>query len=242
MTLAHTCTIDTEWLEIDSHDGQRFGIYVARPPRASVGGAGPGLLLLQEIFGVNEHIRAVAAQYALHGFTVYAPDIFWRQAPRFDVGYGPEDAAQARALLAQLDMALTLQDLACAASALRKAVGPERKIASLGYCLGGRLAYLTAAQGLVDAAVSYYGGGIHAVLERPLNVPVLLHFAEQDHLIPPEAVAAVQAALGANPQVQIHTYPGADHGFNCWARAMYQQRTALLAHGRTLEFLARTVA
>jgi carboxymethylenebutenolidase len=219
------------WLPI-GHEG--FEGYLALPPA----GAGPGLVLWQEIFGVNAHIRAVAEQYALAGFVVLAPDVFWRQARRIELGYEGEERQRGRELAAQLQPDTLQADI-------RSAVGTLRSLpatagcgtGSVGYCLGGRLAYLSAALADLDAAVSYYGGGIHDRLELAPRIRGALqfHYAEHDEHIPLEAVEKVRAALGAH---EVHVYAGARHGFNCWARASYHVPSAALALGRSLTFLA----
>ncbi len=225
--------VDTCWIEI----APGFAGLLALPPA----GHGPGLVLWQEIFGVNAHIQAVAAQYALDGFVVLAPDVFWRQAPRVQLGYEGADRAQALALMQGYGADDALADIAAGVAALRSR--PEvggRKVGSFGYCMGGRLAFLTAATTEVDAAVAFYGGGIHGQLERApaIRCPLQFHYAGHDDHIPPEAVARVQAAL---PQAEVHVYPGAMHGFNCWARASYHAPSAALAHGRSLAFLAQAL-
>ncbi|CAD5372529.1 Carboxymethylenebutenolidase [Rubrivivax sp. A210] len=212
-----------------------FDGWLALPPA----GRGPGLLLWQEIFGVNAHIRAVAAQYALDGFVVLAPDVFWRQQPRVDLGYVGADRERALALMQAHGAAETTADIAAAVAALRARPEVAGGMASLGYCMGGRLAYLTAAGGGVDAAVAYYGGGIQGQLDRAAAIacPLQFHHAGLDDHIPPAAVDAVRAAFTGKP-AEFHRYAGAQHGFNCWARASYHAPSAALAHGRTLAFLA----
>jgi carboxymethylenebutenolidase len=198
-------------------------------------------VLWQEIFGVNPHIRAVAEQYALDGFVVLAPDTFWRQAPRVELGYEGADRAQAFGLMTGYAGADALADISASVAALR--ARPEvagAKVGSFGYCMGGRLAYLSAATAGVDAAVAFYGGGIHAQLDRAAAVtcPVQFHYAEQDDNIPLDAVERVRAAM-VGKVADIHVYPGAHHGFNCWARGSYHAPSAALAHGRALSFLAQ---
>lgn len=222
--------VKTQWTDITPG----FAGYLALPPA----GSGPGLVLWQEIFGVNEHIRAVAEQYALDGFVVLAPDAFWRQAPRVELGYEGADRQQAMSLMQGYAAPDALADIATSVAALR--ARPEvggRKLGSFGYCMGGRLAYLAAATAGVDAAVAFYGGGIHGQLDRAsaITCPMQFHYAERDDHIPLEAVARVQAAL---PRAEVHVYPGAMHGFNCWARASYHAPSAALAHGRATAFLA----
>ena len=220
--------------------------YLALPPA----GRGPGLVLLQEIFGVNEHIRAVAEQYALDGFVVLAPDLFWRQAPRVQLGYVGPDWERALSLMQAYTAEQAVADLGVAVQVLRArtevctAEGGAARVGALGYCMGGRMAWFAAATAGVDAAVAYYGGGIHANLERVATVrcPLQFHYAGHDEHIPPGAVASVretvQKALGP-ARAEVHVYEPAHHGFNCWARASYHAPSAALAHGRSLEFLAR---
>jgi carboxymethylenebutenolidase len=225
--------VKTQWIDIAAG----FGGYLALPPL----GHGPGLLLWQEIFGVNAHIRAVAEQYALDGFVVLAPDIFWRSAPRVELGYEGTDRQQAMALMQAYapDHASADIDTAVRALRARTEVGGA-KVGSIGYCMGGRLAFQTAASTDVDAAVPYYGGGIHMQLERARTIrcPMQFHFAERDDHIPMSAVQAVTDAM-AGKQAEVHLYPGAMHGFNCWARASYHAPSAALAHGRATAFLAQ---
>jgi carboxymethylenebutenolidase len=229
--------VRTEWISVPAPGG-RFDAYLALPPA----GRGPGLLLLQEIFGVNPHIRGVAEQFALAGFTVLAPDLFWRQARRVELGYVGAEREQALALMRSVTREDAVADMSASVAALRARPECGPHVGAIGYCMGGRLAYTAAALCNVDAAVAYYGGGIATQLDlAPLiRCPVLFHHAERDASIPPEAVAAVQAAMAAAPAAAaFHLYPGAEHGFNCWARATYHPPSAALALGRSLEFLAR---
>ena len=232
MNLAPSLPVTTQWIELDpGHQG-----YLALPP----GGSGPGLLLFQEIFGVNEHIRAVAEQYAADGFVVLAPDVFWREAPRVELGYVGDDRTRGMALAQSLQLPQLLADMATALAVLRDR--PEvggRKVGTLGYCMGGRLAWLAAAATNVDCAVAFYGGGIHTMLDRAAAVrcPLQFHYAEHDDHIPPAAVEQVRAAV-AGKAAELHVYPGAHHGFNCWARASYHAASAALSHGRATAFLA----
>ncbi len=227
--------VSTSWTTIHGRAGS-FDAYLALPPA----GSGPGLLLLQEIFGVNEHIRSVAGQYALDGFVVLAPDVFWQQQRRLDIGYTPQDIQRGRALAMAADRNALQRDLADAVLVLR--ARPEvqgRGVGAIGYCLGGRLAYLAAATAGVDAAVAYYGGGIQDMLELAprIRCPMQFHYGALDANIPLSAVDKVRSAMAAQP-AEVHVYDSADHGFNCWARGSYHAASAALAHGRTLQFLA----
>lgn len=233
------CT--TRWTSLPAEDGL-LDAFVALPPA----GRGPGLLLLQEIFGVNAHIRAVAEQYAQSGFVVIAPDLFRRQATRVELGYVGEDRERALTLMRGLSREQAVADMAVALAALRAMPECTGRIGALGYCMGGRLAFAAAALCGVDAAVCYYGGGIAAqpdlaALAARITVPVQFHHAGHDPSIPPEAVAVVRTAMATAPaaaQTEFHDYPDAQHGFNCWARAAHDPASAVLAQGRSLVFLA----
>ncbi len=224
--------VHTQWLDL----APGFAAYLALPPADR----GPGLVLFQEIFGVNEHIQAVARQYALAGFVVLAPDMFWREAPRVQLGYDGADRQQALALMKAYGAPEALADVATSVAALRARPEVTGKVGALGYCMGGRLAYLAAATTSVDAAVPFYGGGIHTQLDRASDItcPTQFHYAEHDDNIPLSAVDQVRQAVTGLP-AELHLYPGAHHGFNCWARASYHAESAALAHGRALVFLAQ---
>ncbi|WP_322103771.1 dienelactone hydrolase family protein [Paraburkholderia sp. J41] len=228
-------SVSTRWIDIPAGNDS-FGAYVAAPR----GGKGPGIVIVQEIFGVNEHIRDVVEQYALDGYVAIAPDVFWRTAPRVELEYAGADRDRGIELLQKTDVNLAVQDIGATAEALRKLPECAGKVAAVGYCFGGRLAYLAAAQGFVDAGVAYYGGGIQNQLDlaSKVTVPMLFHYAENDHGIPLDAVGQVQASFAGRPNAEFHLYPNAEHGFNCSMRASYNQNAAALAHGRTLSFLA----
>jgi carboxymethylenebutenolidase len=228
--------VTTSWIQIEGAAGS-FDGYLALPPA----GSGPGLVLFQEIFGVNAHIRAVAEQYALDGFVVLAPDVFWQQERRVELGYDGADMQKALAMMGKIDPPSIGRDITDSVAALR--ARPEvgtRKVGAIGYCMGGRLAFTAAAIAGVDAAVAYYGGGIHNQLDLVPRIggPIQFHYAELDANISAEAVEKVRAAVAGKP-AEVHTYPGANHGFNCWARGAYHAPSAALAHGRSLQFLAQ---
>jgi carboxymethylenebutenolidase len=233
---------NSQWIRVETVDGA-FDAYLALPPSGQTANA-PGIVLVQEIFGVNEHIRGVADQYAMDGYVVLAPDIFWRAAPRVELGYSGDDWARAMELRQSVDIEKAVADIAATAKALRGKLDGGAKIAAVGYCFGGLLSYLSAARGLVDAAVPYYGGGIHNYLGEAaqLNVPVQFHYGALDSHITPDIVTSVTEAVKSRPNTEVFVYPGADHGFNCWARASYHQPSAALAHGRALAFLAKSLA
>jgi carboxymethylenebutenolidase len=231
-------TVNTRWIDIAGPDGT-FPGYLALPPT----GTGPAVIIIQEIFGVNEHIRSVAEQYAADGYVALAPDIFWRSKAHIELGYTADDMQKGIALMQEVDIDKTLGDIAATAKTLRAMPEVTGKLAAVGFCFGGRLAYLSAAQGTVDAAVPYYGGGIHNSLDQAskVNVPILFHYADTDHNIPLTAVEEVKQSFAGRDNATVFVYPNSDHGFNCWARGTYQQKAAALARGRTLQFLAQNL-
>ncbi|CAN7155493.1 dienelactone hydrolase family protein [Caballeronia sp. dw_19] len=226
-------TVTSRWIDIPSN-GDTFQGYLSLPK----GGKGPGVVIIQEIFGVNSHIRAVADQYAADGYVALAPDIFWRVQPRVELGYDGADREKAMEIYGKLDVAHAVADVTATAAALRALPEVTGKVAGVGYCLGGRLAYLSAAQGAFDIAVAYYGGGIQNELDEAdkIKVPMQFHYGALDAHIPSAAVDSVKQRF-AGKDAQVHVYPGADHGFNCTDRASYNQAASALAHGRTLTFL-----
>jgi carboxymethylenebutenolidase len=236
--------MNSRWIDIRAQDGGGFKGYLSLPHQAEKGRRGPGIVLIQEIFGVNSHIRAVADQYASDGYTVLAPDMFWRMQPMVDLGYGQDDFQKGMEYTQKMDFTAAVKDLAATVTALRGLPECTGKVASLGYCMGGMLSYLCAANAGVNAAVCYYGGGIHTKLEEAgkIDCPVLFHFAGNDSYIPASAVEAVKRSFAGREGVRIEVYPGADHGFNCWDRPAYNQRNSALARGRSLSFLATTIS
>jgi carboxymethylenebutenolidase len=213
---------------IKAVDDHVLGLYVAQPAAEPIA----GLVVVQEVFGVNRHIRSIADDYAKDGFFAVAPALFDRVEPGVELGYEGEDAKKGMALLQQLDITKALADvdaaLAFASNETRKKVGV------IGYCFGGLLAWLSATRLHPDAAVGYYAGRIgNFALEMP-KVPVQLHFGKLDTHIPAEQVEKVHAA---HPEVEIKWYEGAGHGFNCDLRASYNAQAAALARSRALAFL-----
>ena len=216
-----------EMLTLTAEDGHRLTAYRAPPagaPRA-------GLVVIQEIFGVNSHIKSVCDGFAADGYTALAPAVFDRVEPGFEVGYKPEDIERGRGVRGKLGMDDMVRDVRAAVTALAAA---GLKVGVVGYCMGGSLAWLAATR--IDglrAAVGYYGGAIaeHAA-ERP-RCPVLLHWGETDQSIPSDHWQKVAVV---HPTIPMHVYKGAGHGFNCDQRASYDAASARLARTRTLEF------
>jgi len=217
---------------IRTPDGE-FGAYVARPAAAKA----PAIVVIQEIFGVNAVMRAVADDYAAQGYLAVCPDLFWRIEPGIDITDQSEaDWKKAFELYNAFDVDLGVKDIAAAIAHARQDPGCSGKVGSVGFCLGGLLAFLTATRTDVDAAVGYYGVGIEKHLGETdqLADPLLLHIAEEDQFVPKEAQALIVASLKNHPQVELFTYPGRDHAFARKGGEHYDAGDAALANERTL--------
>jgi len=221
-----------ETIQITASDGFVLDCYVARPSGTPKG----GILVIQEIFGVNSHMRGVADGFAADGYLAYCPALFDRQGKNFEVGYTPEDIAKGRDARAKVPWDASVMDCKATVDAIRKA-GVQR-VGSVGYCFGGSVAWLTATRGIgVTASVCYYGGAIAQFNgEQPKN-PVMMHFGEKDHGIP---MSDVEEIRKAHPDAEVFTYP-AGHGFNCEQRGDYHADSAKLARQRTMQFFAKHV-
>lgn len=229
--------MNSQWISIPTSDNAEFSGYLSLPPT----GSGPGIVLIQEIWGVNHHIRTVADQFALSGYVVLAPDVFWRLAPRVDLNYDEAGNAKAFEYYGKVDKNRAVHDVADAAAALRKHSAVKGKVALVGYCLGGLLAYRAGATGAADAVVSFYGGGIdqHLDVAGKLTQPTLFHHGNDDDHITPDKVNAIKHAFAGKNNASFFDYAGVGHAFNSWGRpAAYNQHASALAHGRTLTFLA----
>ncbi len=218
----------SERITLHAGDGQALGAYVARP------GAEPiaALVVVQEIFGVNAHIRSVADGYAKDGFLAVAPALFDRIEPNVELGYEGADAERARSFIPKLNIDKSLADVAAAVDYC-KATG--NKVGVIGYCFGGTLAWLAACRLPIAAAVGYYGGRIAQYAHETPTAPVMLHFGRQDAHIPAEEVEKVHSA---HPEVEIYWYD-AGHGFNCDARSSFNPASAQQARARSLAFLKK---
>ncbi len=221
-----------ENVKLKADDGHELDAYISRPAGEPIA----GLVVLQEAFGVNRHIRSVADGYAMDGFLAIAPALFDRIERGVELGYEAEDAQRGIALARQSNPVDNVKDIAAALQYVREKGG--RKVGVIGYCYGGTMAWLAATRLAPAAAVGYYGGHIaHFATETPL-APVLLHFGKLDQHIPKEDVDRVQAM---QPEVSIFWYE-AGHGFNCNDRASYKADAAKLARERSLEFLKKHLA
>jgi carboxymethylenebutenolidase len=216
-------------VKLTAADGHELDAYVAAPKAKAKG----GLVVVQEIFGVNSHIRRVADQYSAQGYRVVAPAMFDRVQRGVELNYSQIE--EGRALMQRLVWPDTLTDVAAAVAAVR----PAGNVGVVGYCWGGTVAHVVASELDVDAAVSYYGGGVAKMLDKRPRCPILYHFGDRDHAIPLDDVEKIKSA---NPESTVHVYAGAGHGFNCDERASYSAQDAQLAFERTLAFLNEHLA
>ena len=216
------------WIELKPEGAGPIAAWRADPAGAPRG----GIVVIQEIFGVNAHIREVTDRFAAEGFLAVAPAIFDHVEKGFDVGYDPDSRTRGMAVVAKVDREQVLRDAAAATEIAREG----GKVGIVGYCFGGTIAWMAAAQ-LPDlsAAVGYYGGGILGLKDLKPKILTILHFGEKDQHIP---IADVKAFAAERPDAPVYTYP-ADHGFNCDHRASYDAPSAALAWKRTLEFFRR---
>lgn len=219
-----------EIMELQAEDGHSLAAYRADP----VGVAKGGLVVIQEIFGVNAHIREVCDRFAAAGYIAIAPAMFDRVKTGVELNYDEEGIAAGRELMGQLGWDSALMDVSAAVQALRSA----GKVGVVGYCWGGSLAWLTACRMDIDAAVGYYGGQIPKYVGETPRAPVMLHFGETDASIPLEGVEEVKAA---HSDIPVYTYP-AGHGFSCDHRASFHEESSALALTRTLDFFAEKLA
>jgi carboxymethylenebutenolidase len=213
-----------EFITLTAADGHRL-------PAWQSGKEGPGLVVIQEIFGVNNHIRHTADRFAAEGFTVIAPALFDRVGPGIELGYGEDDVKRGREIRAKVPLDEALRDIAAAVVALKT---EGRHVGVVGYCWGGSLAWAAATrlEG-IDAAVSYYGGEVAKMADERPRCPVMLHFGEKDHAIP---MSDVETVRKKQPGLPVYTY-SAGHGFSCDERGSFDPESHALALSRTLPFL-----
>jgi len=216
-----------DYTTLMARDGHEFQAWLAAPQGAARG----AVVVLQEIFGLNSHIRAVTDGFAADGYLAIAPALFDRVRRDLQLGYTAEDVEQGRGTMRQLDQAKVSLDVLSALNVVKHA----GRVAAVGYCWGGTQAFLAACDQPVSCAVAYYGTAIANNLHKHPRAPVMYHFGERDKSIPPDAIVRIREA---DPSGQVFVYP-ADHGFNCDQRASYDAESARLARERTLAFLAQ---
>ena len=216
-------------LQLRASDGNTLSAYVVRPEGTPRG----AIVVVQEIFGVNSHVRRVVEQYAAEGYVAIAPAMFDRFETDVDLGYDAKGIEQGVAFMMRTTNASTLADLDAAITTVSHA----GRVGMVGYCWGGRSTYLAACHANIAAGVVYYGGGLPQLLPDTPGCPVMFHFGERDSHIP---LSDVDQVRKSNPQGIFHLYP-AGHGFNCSERQDFDQVSAQLAFGRTIEFFRQHV-
>jgi carboxymethylenebutenolidase len=225
-----------EAIEIQTYDGE-FSAYVARPTQASA----PVVIVLHEIFGVNEDIRLTCRELADKGFIAIAPDLFWRQERGVDLNnWSEQEWAKGFALYSAYDRDAGIRDIVAVIQASRDLAGSTGKVGVIGFCLGGLMSYLTAARSDVDAAVAYHGGDTEKYLSEATRItaPLMMHLADEDEFISKEAQVLIKAALATVPSARVYSYQGCNHAFARHTGAHYDADAAATASGRTWEFLA----
>lgn len=225
---------------IKSLDGGEFDGYLALP----ASGYGPGIVVLQEIFGVNDHMRSITDWYAAHGFVALCPDLFWRMERGVQLTDKGDDWKKALEFYQRIDEAKAIEDSAAAMNSLRQHPACNGRAGAVGFCMGGNLAYLLSTRFKPDCAVGYYGVSTEKYLDEAKNLTssLLLHLAGADKFCPPEAQAQIHKALDGNSLVTIHDYPGREHAFGRTGGEHYHAADAELADLRSLEFLVTHLA
>jgi carboxymethylenebutenolidase len=219
--------------------GGSFEAYLAEPKQAPRG----AIVVIQEIFGVNEGIRRKCDHWAGLGYVALAPDLFWRLQPNVELDPDvPDQFKQALDLMGRFDQDQGIADIEATIRAAREQVG-EAKVGCVGYCLGGRLAFMTAARTDVDASIAYYGVGLDGLLREKHAIarPLMLHIAGDDGFVPKEAQARIHEGLDDHPRVTIHDYAGEDHGFAAEMGNRRSEQAAQLADSRTEAFFAEHI-
>lgn len=217
-------------IRLTAGDGHELDAYQADPDGAPKG----AIVIIQEIFGVNSHIRSVCDGYAADGYVAIAPALFDRVERGIELGYVEPDMSRARETRGKLSWDGALADVSAAADAVKSA----GKVAVVGYCYGGSVAWLAATRLDFAAVVSYYGGNVAEFAEEQPKCPVILHIGDQDHSIDAGKIETIE---NAQPDIPVYIYEGAGHGFNCEQRGSYHQEATKVARGRTLEFLAKHI-
>lgn len=224
--------MNSHYVDIKADNGKQFQAYLATPKITN----GHGIVLLQEIFGVNDYIRGVADHYAAAGYTVVAPDLYWRLEPGIELGYDEPDLKRAYAYRNQFDVAAAVRDIDATVKRVRT-LDNVGNVGALGFCLGGKLAYLAAAHCSVDLAVAYYPVGVESDIDLApgISCPLMLHIAELDRLCPPAAQAIIQKAFANRTDVDVHLYAGVGHAFSAPARPSYNTPASELALKRSMQ-------
>jgi len=226
-------TVDIETLD----QSGTFHAYLAEPGGMPIA----AIIVIQEIFGINAGIRSKCDRWASLGYLALAPDLFWRVQPGVELDPDvPEDFQTALGLMGKVDQDACIADIEATIRHARDRLGDTAKVGCVGFCFGGRLAFMTSARTDIDASVGYYGVMIDQLLNEKHGIarPLMLHIAGADHFVPPEAQKAMHAGLDNHPKVVLHDYPGEDHGFAATGDKRHSEKAASLADSRTEAFFA----
>ena len=228
-----------EYQKLSTDEGA-FTIYIDRPERP----VAPAVVVLQEIFGVNNDLRTSCRELTNQGLIAVCPDLFWRQEPGLDLNeWSEDDWKKGLALYGAYDFDAGVRDIAAVVSAARQMAGANGRVGVMGYCLGGLMTYLAATRTDVDASVEYYGGGTERYLDeaKAIVAPMMVHLAEEDEFISKEAQMAIAAAFSEHNNVTVYNYAGCNHAFARHTGAHYNAAAASLANERTYKFLKQNL-
>ena len=227
-------------INIPTKDGSSFAAYIAIPDITPA----PTVIVIQEIFGINKGIREKCDWLASEGFIACAPDLFWRLEPGIELSdQVPEELQQAFDLFGQFNIDTGIEDIKTTKHVLKGHAQGNGKVGCLGYCLGGKLAYLTSCRTDIDASIGYYGVGIEELLAEANNIqnPLMLHIAEEDGFVPKDAQQKIHEGLSGNNKVILHSYPGMDHAFTRVGGDNHDPEAAKTADHRSIEFLKENI-
>ena len=227
-------------ISIKSVDGGQFNAYIAYPDVTPA----PAIIVIQEIFGINKELRDKCEDFAAQGFISICPDLFWRIEPGIELSDSvPEQLQRAFQLFGEFDQPQGVKDLEATLKTVRALNECDGHVGAVGYCLGGKLAYMMAAQTDIDAVVSYYGVGLGAMLGEAgkIEEPILLHVAGEDEFVPKDEQQKIIAAMEEHPTAEVYHYPGMHHAFARGNGMHYNESAAKLANHRTAEFLSKNM-
>ncbi len=227
-------------ITIPAKDGGSFKAYIAMPEKPAALKKFPCVIVIQEIFGINQGLREKCDWLAAQGFIACAPDLFWRIEPNIELSdQVPAELERAFALFGEFDINQGLEDIKATMHTLKGHADSSGKVGCLGYCLGGQLAYLTACHSDINASIGYYGVGIEGLLADANNIsaPLILHMAQNDEFVPPEAQQQIQDGLKDNNHITIHDYENVSHAFTRVGGDNYDAEAAKIADERSIKFL-----
>jgi len=227
------------FVPVRAADGGAFRTYVSLPAKTPA----PGIVLHHTMFGVNPLFRSFCDEYAAEGYVVAAPDLFWRIGPEIELDYDEEGYERGHGLMRKIDKAMAVADVAATLRYMRALPALQGGIAAVGYCMGGTLAFLTAARTPVDAAVSYYAIDMEDHLDEldAIKSPLVVHLGDRDPYVKPGAFETIQTALAARPNATFHVYPGGGHGFASRGSKNHDGAMAALAWRRTMEAVRQAI-